>query len=81
MAAASNFASLLDKLPGGDVGDDGLEAYEKEHKQELFDQGQASAEAQPLMGAWGYYSSNYQTAQEVNRGQSEKPVHPASGYL
>jgi hypothetical protein len=78
VAAASSFASLLDKLPGGSG--DGLEAYEQEHKQELFDQGQASAEAQPLMGAWGYYSSNYATAQEVNRG-TKKPEHPASGYL
>jgi len=76
--AASAFDALLSNLPGGDAGD--LEAYEQEHRQELFDQKQANAEAQPLMGAWGYYSSNYSEAEDVHRG-SKKPQHPASGYL
>lgn len=73
--AAASFDSLLSKLPGGDD----LEAYETEHKQELFDQGMAGASTGHA-GAWGYYSSNYSEAQEAHRGQ-KRPAHPASQYL
>jgi len=77
-AAATNLDALLDKIGGGG-GSSGTD-YASEHRQELFDQQQAAAEAQPMVGAWGYYSSNYQEAQQVHRGQS-KPQHPAAGYV
>jgi len=83
-AAAVNLDALLDKIGGGPAesmqptNDDFN--YAEEHRQELFDQQQAAAEAQPLVGAWGYYSANYPEAQEVHR-KSKKPQHPAAGYV
>jgi len=78
-ASAVNLEALLDKIGGGGPANSN-DAYASEHRQELFDQQQAAAEAQPLLGAWGYYSQNYQEAQEVHRKKT-KPVHPAAGYL
>jgi hypothetical protein len=83
-ASAVHLDALLDKIGGAGANSSAewgaSHDYGEEHRQELFDQQQAAAEAQPMVGAWGYYSANYEEGQQVHRSK-KKPQHPAAGYL